>query len=1484
MFGDRVVRKTNKGFDMIKQNEKTMIRENETKTLHPEKVLQQVSRVRRSKLSRDRQFALLVGAAVLAVMTLVAMLIESQLNLFSYPLRFGLTLVSLAATVVCAWKLWMRGNQNNERLVSAAKDIDKNNPTFEQRVSTLTSCKEDQLAEEQRVHPAMLNRLTEETITIHQRVQPKSIVSYKMLKLPLICLAAAALILIGFFAWDTPKTLVQLGRFCAPWSNISTTSVTAVDADLVAARNEPFKLTASLAGRPVNEVVFLSKNIDGSDSSTTTLWPSTKDNTVASVRQSKAVDSFDYRFRAGDGQSNWHRVTVADRPKIEDLTMRVVPPAYTGKPAKTFQQRLPKKLRVVAGSRLEVEVKPKSSVRTARLVMGKTDWLPLEMSTDGQYEGALDLRRPVKFQVQLTELHGLVNRRPPNCDLQVVADRAPKIKILKPTKTTILLPDEAIDIHFKATDDHGIQEMELRVFVQRDGEDVPTLHEVEIPIESESNNRKIKGSVELDLAQFNLETGDTVRYEIRASDNFRPLDGVGEPTAQTDLNPMKDVALEQSATTLDANKFADASASNASTNNEDSSSSTAQETPEAASSDVAAAETSDEKSAEVASDSTNDQADAAEKVAAIENQDPSFKSAKENSQAAPSDDAAKPSDDKNTAATDNAIAQTKSPPPSEPKAEQSPPDKIADASPEDSSPDSALKENKAQAATPAPKDKANDSKPSAIAKSDPPMKQAEPAKATPSAPAASSAPNKNSSPSPASQANQSQQANAPKKNMDSSPSSQPKQKLLAKKEEQPRSEKTEKDPSQSNANPVAKAMRPSGNQVGQSSSSDQQQIKVDMYGGGFNSEQRQELEIAISPVFELMKKSLISAGENVRKVMSDPTTGPDTSAALSSAEGDLKIASQSVIGLNAKTKGTPYVFVGLRLESIRVADVMPASEEVRKATDTQDAPRLEHSQRAWNHISRALASLGKLEEKYDQVRRDLKRADDILRFKKMHQVFVEKSLKMLTPQGPDKINRQNRKGAEYDLDEEYLKRLKEVMEMRRDMMAELARILADDPQLLRRFMNKMNDRTADIRDQLTLIAHDQQALSLRVSQWSGASAQPLELAKHQAGALQMHLVEVEGIFNRLADVQNKFISWLPLVESAEQGDVADTVANFKAAGTGMAEILADVEAMFVDGVMQPDASRQIDPLLAKATEVEKKLTVVAQSLQQLNRDSTDPEIVNNAARRFPKLQMVQRDMQLWADKLELLKDGLVHEAYSVDQENRRDQLLKYSVKIATLESQLVAAMNIQDAQLPDGVPEQTQILQKLVDAELPAAQLLAAQSLMDANAASANLQQQEITQDFEKAERTFDEILQAIADELDKLPPEDPIASLLRDPTLDEILAELEQELDSLESLDLSRRPSNLRIMGLGNRMQRVQFLSNIAFRNAMSRARAQVKSEPKKRKLAKDKWRWNLLVSELDEDMLQGDNKIPPERYRSAIEQYTDQISKLKNSQEEND
>lgn len=1427
--------------------------QNASKTAQSEDVLRQVTKVHRSKQSRDWGFALLVGAAVLAITMLLAMAIESQLNLFSHTFRFALTFASLAATVLCTWMLFKRGKRTNERLVSAAKDIDSAYPRLEQRVSTLTSCKEDRLESQQLVHPAMLRLLTQETAAMHYLTEPKPIVSYRMFKLPAICLGCAGLVLAGFFLWDAPKTLVQLGRFCAPWSNLSTTNVTAVDANLVAARGEPLKLTASLAGRPVEEVVFLSQDIDGSNKSTSRIWPSKKDNTVASVRQSKAVQSFDYRFRAGDGQTQLHRVTVADRPKIEDLTMRIVPPAYTGESTKTYRQRLPKKLRVVAGSRLEVEVKPKQGVRTARLAMGENYWLPMEQSNGVTYEGALELRQPVNFEVQLTELHGLVNRRPPRCELKVVADEAPKVKILKPTKAAVLLPDEAIDIHFKASDDHGIQEMALRVYTQREGEEGTTVHEVEIPIDPEKN-RKIKGSVELDLAQFGLKDGDTIRYEIRASDNFRPQEG-----DQSNLLPMEDVELVET---------------NSSAN------------PQNGANTVAAPADSDQSNPALAK--TN---------------------SKGNSNDASKRSPAQPPAEANAGSSDNAVAQPDSVSPKQ-SAEQPPADSVAEDSAKDSDRDStqvapqnsdqniASNENKIESKK-LPADDTNKDSASSVIRSN---KDVSPANGSQAAADSSSPPKSNASAGKSgqsSQASPSQQANSSSQNnsdsdSDSSPAPKSDPDMVAK-PKQPAPEKAEQDPAESTAAMANKATPSSDMNRGQSSSTGQQKIKVDKYADGFNSGHRKELEIAIAPTFELLKESLINAGESVREVISDPTTGQAADEALASAADDLQTGSEAVSTLNEETKNTPYTFMGLRLESIRAADVEPAHKEVLEATQTQDEERLQHASVGWNHISRALASIGKLEAKYDQVKRDLKRADDILEFKKMHRLFIENAMEMLNPTGNPAINKQSRKAAEYDLDEEYLARLKEVMEMRRDMMAELARILADDPQLLRRYMNGMNDQTNTIRDQLSLIAYDQDALSQSVLRWSDATTKPPELASHKLDVLETHLAEIEEIANQLADVQNEFVSWLPLVESAEKGEAADAVAQFKAAGVGLTEIMADVETIFAGGA-QADATGQIEPLLSKSTKVEKQLSLLARTLRQLNKDSTDPEIVNNTARRVPKLQVVQRDMQLWAGKLELLGDDMIHEVYSVDQETRRDQLLKYSVKLASLESQLLGglgrAFQDQDVELPAGVADNILTLQKMADVEIPSAQLLAAQALLDGNAKLANLQQQEIKQDFEKAEDTFDEILQAIADELDKLPPVDPIASMLEDPTLDEILAQLEREQDYFEELGLSLRPSNLMRMGYGrrfggsmasgmmSRLQQMRRLANRAYRRALERARTEAE-EYRKPKLAKETVRWNVLVGQLGDDMLQGDKRIPPERFRRAIEHYTDQISRLENDQE---
>ena len=1470
---------------MINQKGETMIRNN-SKTAMPDKLLRQVQQVQRSSQSRDRRYAWLIAACVLVTMMIVAMIVESQLNLFSHTLRFALTTVTLVATVTCGWLFWQRGKRQNERLLSAAEQVDSTLPAMEERVATLTSCEEERLKSKLTAHPALLNRLAVEASQIHENVESKPVVSQKVLKRPLTWLATAGLVLLALFVWDSQKTMVQLGRFWAPWSQLSVTNVSSVERSKVVARHEPIKLNAALAGRAVEELQFVSRSVEDETLSETRIWPSSKDPTVATYRQPKAVQSFDYRFRAGDGQTQWHRVTVADRPKIDSLSMRIVPPAYTGRKAKTFK-KLPKKLRVLQGSQLEIEVKPRTDVRTARLVMGKTNWLPMELEASGAYEGSMGLHQSANFEVQLTELHGLVNRRPPHCRLQVVSDQAPKVRIVRPTKSTVLLPDETIDIHFKASDDFAIKEMALRVYTQREGEAQATIHEVPIPLDDQKNPRKIEGSVALDLDQFDLKDGDTIRYEVRASDNFIPLQSEQNIEAQ----PMKGVQLTQNDNEApdSADQTPPELANGAANAESESTDSAKPDLPEATdpNAQVAGTQSSDNSQDPNTSDSANSnpsmenaQANASANAAAVKEGHPAGqapqpqsaqgKSAQQNQVAANSQSSDGLNQNSQSAGSKDSQGDSAGSPSEAKKGEQPPADRLAG---NPNQPNEATKDNRIVA-----QQEPNESDPDGTSE------------------AGSNQPASGSAQANSDQQGASQQANKSPSNSNNQSDSSPSEssQVAAKDTEKPNAEDSDaaeqKDSDPAKSDPVQMATRRLD--VGQSASSGQQQIIVDQYAGGFTSEHRNKLEIAIAPVLELLKASLESAGKNVRRVMNpttaDPVTGAIAVNVLQDAGSVLQKASEAVIGLNQKTKNTPYAFVGLRLESIRTADVSPAWEDVRKAIEVDGESRLNHTSSAWNHISRALATLKKLEEEYEQVKRDLKRADDIQRFKKMHQVFIENSLAMLNPQNPSGGG-PSRKSVEFDLDEEYLKRLKEVLQMREEMMAELARILADDPQLLRRFMNRMNSRNSTIRSQLSLIAEEQRTLAQRVNAWSDAVKNPQDMAEHMFNETEEHLAGIQEVANRLADVQDTFVSWLPLEDDAEKGDAAYTMENFKAAGRNLTEMVADVDAILIASGLSPDYRRRVKPVLEKATVADKQLADVAQSLQRLSNDQTNVEIANNAVRRLPDLQKIRFDTQQWAGKLELLIDDQVNEVYSVNQENRRDQLLEYSVKIASLDSQLVAALPDDYGELPKDVATKTNELQKLVDVEIPAEQLIAAQTLSDGTADLSKAGQSQIREKFATAEQLFDEVLQAVADELDKLPAQDPIASLLEDPTLDEILFQLENELDLLEDLGLGRRPSNLQIIGDWSRSMRQQLmgqqsrmrnLSNRAWRNALARARARNQGN-RKYKIAKDDERWNLLVGKLAEDVLQGDKKIPPEHLRSAIEQYHERISKLNNEQE---
>ena len=182
-----------------------------------------------------------------------------------------------------------------------------------------------------------------------------------------------------------------------------------------------------------------------------------------SHRMRSVDEPFAYRFRAGDGQTEWFNVDVADRPEIDAIKLTVTPPAYTRQQPKTFD-KLPERLSAMRNSRIEFAVRAKSPVETAQLKMDNNKVATLPLGSDGWYRWTTTLGESFSITPVLTEQHGLTNRRQPKCQLIAYEDQPPVVKVLTPNDRMAVRPDDAIQITFSATDDVGIGAAELVVY------------------------------------------------------------------------------------------------------------------------------------------------------------------------------------------------------------------------------------------------------------------------------------------------------------------------------------------------------------------------------------------------------------------------------------------------------------------------------------------------------------------------------------------------------------------------------------------------------------------------------------------------------------------------------------------------------------------------------------------------------------------------------------------------------------------------------------------------------------------------------------------------------------------------------------------------------------------------------------------------------------------------------------------------------------
>ena len=642
--------------------------------------------------------------------------------------------------------------------------------------------------------------------------------------------------------------------------------------------------------------------------------------------------------------------------------------------------------------------------------------------------------------------------------------------------------------------------------------------------------------------------------------------------------------------------------------------------------------------------------------------------------------------------------------------------------------------------------------------------------------------------------------------------------------------------SQQNPNEMSKRML----DAGQTAACKPRNISVDDRAGSFDGEKRAKLEIAIDPVLKRLDELLANAQTNTVQRKFEP------------AKTNLTAAQHAISDLTSRTTGTPYAFVGLQLQNIAQAHIGPAEQSLVETNVDQ----------ATFHIIRAREMLAALTKTYENVKRDQQIADAMQRLSKMYQIFLEDTQALLGSK-KDPINSYDRKVAE--VDEQFAEKMKELLEERKKIMAELAKILADDPRMLRRYLAMMELQGTTLRDQFTLLAERQKEIQQQLADWNAAPEADREAL---AGKLrEAYATQKQKVAEDAAKMRENMETWLPLDVDPKQEQVKAALAR--------AEKIARLA-----GEKDTNSAHQALAEMHTLRESLPRFSEVA--------STNKAKLATYIANRLPEVESLITEHSGQMKIMESLNSGDFPKVAEVVQHRLHQDTYTLGEKLISAEEQV--------GHMSEKVFQAAASLNRTVQGDIIHPQRTSVERLAARELKPAEEIVNKLPPTFEDAEKRFDELMRLMITELDKAPPpQSPGAA----DSLEDILAMLQDEAKACENLGIPCRPLNVSVMhdwmrpgsgqgqGMGRAQaqaaaaqaqqgqdaaQRVQKQARDSARKALADAKKQKtdftsvsgSATPGKRSEA-----WNKLASQLQKDLLQGRDNVPPEQYRAAIEAY---------------
>ena len=492
---------------------------------HVETTLQQL---RQGNLHHGVRFAAVTAAAVLSVLIILAISLDWYFGWLSMGVRWLVSLTAWGITLSVFAAVAISVVRSRRRQSELAEQADLAAPIFEERIQTIVGVQLGRVS----VDRQMMSKVLSETESLYEQIDPVEFAQRPSPRIPLVVITGCGLLLIGMFVLQMRNTSVLVARFIWPSTTLTRTMLAEKLDDQVVGLNEAWTLSSKVERGSIS-TVLLEQRLSPTETIRRDLDVAGSDGNEFRFMLARAKESFAYRLTAGDYRSDWANVIVAQRPRILASELSIIPPAYMGREP-TLMTKLPRELTVFKGSTILLAVRVEEEIERAEWILQPGNGTRSMFTEDnGLLNCSIQIDESVNLAPRLVEPHGLENKSRPSIRIRAIEDKPPTIKITKPSPDTSVRPDDTVRIEFDAKDDTGIQIAELVLYKtdEKTGK-VTELQRLSYAIDPEKNQRRIRGSVEVDLSNLELQHGETIKYRVDAYDRRQ----LGSSIDETDPN------------------------------------------------------------------------------------------------------------------------------------------------------------------------------------------------------------------------------------------------------------------------------------------------------------------------------------------------------------------------------------------------------------------------------------------------------------------------------------------------------------------------------------------------------------------------------------------------------------------------------------------------------------------------------------------------------------------------------------------------------------------------------------------------------------------------------------------------------------------------------------------------------------------------------------------------------------------------------------